>query len=260
MAEKFLRYLILVVFAFIAELIDGGLGMGYGVSLTSFLLSIGFATAVASASVHISEIFTTFVSGISHFKLGNFDKKIFKYLIIGGLPGGILGAYFAVKLQDFTFIKPIISGILLFFGAVIIVKFLRKRQSEDKYLLPRIRKLMPLGFFAAFIDAIGGGGWGPITTPALVATNAHPRKTIGSVNFAEFFITLAISITFLLTLSDINFGVMLPLIIGGIASAPIAALLTKKLNHRVLGIIVGILIMLLSIRTILISMGIGFFF
>ena len=260
MTEKFFRYIILVLFAFIAELIDGGLGMGYGVSLTSFLLSVGFATAVASASVHMSEMFTTLVSGVSHFKLGNFDKKIFKYLIIGGLPGGILGAYFAVKLQGFTFIKPIISGILLILGLMIIIKFLRKKQAEDKYLLPRIRKLLPLGFVAAFVDAIGGGGWGPITTPTLIATNSHPKKTIGSVNFAEFFITVAISITFLLTLTNINFGVILPLIVGGIISAPIAAFLTKKLNYRVLGIIVGTLIILLSIRTILRSLGIWFFF
>ena len=258
--EKTLRYIILIVFAFVAEIIDGGLGMGYGVSLTSFLLSIGFATAVASASVHMSEIFTTIVSGVSHFRFGNFDKKIFKFLIFGGLPGGILGAYFAVKLQNFSFIKPVISGVLLFFGLVIIIKFIRKKQREEEYLIPRIRKLMPLGFVAAFVDAIGGGGWGPVTTPALIVTNSHPKKTIGSVNFAEFFITLAISLTFLLTLAEIDWGVVVPLIFGGLISAPMAALLTRKLNHRVLGIIVGTLIMLLSLRTILIATGIVFIF
>jgi len=258
--EKTIRYIILILFAFIAELIDGGLGMGYGVSLTSFLLSMGFATAIASASVHMSEIFTTFVSGVSHFKLGNFDKKIFKYLVITGVIGGVLGAYFAVKLQEFTFIKPIVSGILLVLGVIIIIKFLKRKQEIKEYILPRIRRLLPLGFVAAFIDAIGGGGWGPVTTPALIATNSHPRKTIGSVNFAEFFVTLAISITFLLTLKNIDFSVILPLIIGGIISAPIAAFLTKKLNHRILGIIVGVLIILLSARTILISLGVGFLF
>ncbi len=259
MEEKFVRYIILVIFAFIAELIDGGLGMGYGVSLTTLLLSIGFGTAIASALVHFSEVFTTLISGISHFKLGNFDKKIFTYLIAGGILGGVLGAYLAVKLQNLTFIKPIISGILLIFGMIIIIKFLKKVQ-EIEYLQPRIRKLLPLGFFAAFIDAIGGGGWGPITTPALIATNTHPRKAIGSVNFAEFFITLAISITFLLTLKNIEWKFVIPIIIGGVISAPIAAVLTKKLNHRVLGILVGLLIILLSIRTILISLGIGFLF
>lgn len=259
MEEKFLRYLILIVFAFIAELIDGGLGMGYGVSLTTLLLSIGFTTALASASVHISEVFTTFISGISHFKAGNFDKKTFKYLTITGVFGGILGAYTAVKLQDLSFIKPIVSFILLIFGLIIIIKFLKKRQ-EIAYLQPRIRKLAPLGFFASFIDAIGGGGWGPITTPALIATNTPPKKAIGSVNFAEFFVTLAISITFLLTLKDIDFKIVVPIIIGGIISAPFAAFITKKLNHKVLGIMVGLLIILLSLRTILISLGVGFLF
>jgi hypothetical protein len=258
--EKTIRYLILVLFAFVAELIDGGLGMGYGVSLTSFLLSMGFATAIASASVHMSEIFTTLVSGVSHFKFGNFDKKIFKYLVITGVIGGVLGAYFAVKLQEFTFIKPIVSGILLILGVTIIIKFLKKRQGMARYILPRIRRLLPLGFVAAFVDAIGGGGWGPIATPTLIATNSHPKKTIGSVNSAEFFVTLAISITFLLTLKNIDFTVVLPLIIGGVISAPIAAFLTKKLNHRILGVVVGMLIILLSIRTILIALGIGFLF
>ena len=259
MEEKFLRYLILMVFAFLAELIDGGLGMGYGVSLTTLLLSVGFTTALASASVHISEVFTTLISGISHFKAGNFDKKIFKYLVITGIFGGSLGAYVAVKLQELTIIKPIVSGILLIFGLIIIIKYLKKRQ-ETEYLQPRIRKLLPLGFFAAFIDAIGGGGWGPITTPALIASNTHPKKTIGSVNFAEFFITLAISLTFLLTLKNINFKIIIPIIIGGIISAPFAAFITKKLNHRVLGFLVGLLIIMLSLRTILISLGIGFLF
>ena len=259
MVEKTLRYAILVIFAFLAELIDGGLGMGYGVSLTSLLLSIGLGTALASASVHISEVFTTLISGVSHFKLGNFDKKIFIYLTITGVFGGVLGAYVAVKLQDVKFIKPLIAGILLIFGLIIIIKFLKKKQ-ETEYLQPRIRKLAPLGFIASFVDAIGGGGWGPITTPALIATNTHPKKAIGSVNFAEFFVTLAISITFLLTLDNIDFKIIVPILIGGLISAPIAALVTKRLNHKILGILVGSFIILLSIRTILISTGVGFLF
>lgn len=259
MEEKFLRYIILAIFAFIAELIDGGLGMGYGVSLTTFLLSIGFTTAIASASVHISEIFTTLISGVSHFKLGNFDKKIFTYLTITGVIGGVLGAYSAVKLQNLNFIKPLISTILLIFGLIIILKYIKKKH-EIEYLQPRIRKLAPLGFFAGFIDALGGGGWGPITTPALIATNTHPRKAIGSVNFAEFFVVIAVSITFLLTLQDINYKIIIPTIIGGAISAPIAAKLTKKLNHKTLGLLVGIIIIILSLRNILKSLGIGFLF
>ncbi len=259
MAEKLLRYLIILIFAFIAELIDGGLGMGYGVSLTTFLLSIGLGTAVASAAVHISEIFTTLTSGISHFKLGNFDKKIFSYLGIPGVIGGVAGAIAAVKFQNFSLIKPFVSGVLLVMGGLIIVKYLRRKQAAE-YEIPSKRKLIPLGFAAAFIDAIGGGGWGPITTPTLIATNHNPKKTIGSVNFAEFFITLAISITFFIMLPEIEWAFVIPMIIGGVIAAPIAAAITKKLPHKAVGIVVGCLIILLSIRTILKATGIGFFF
>jgi len=257
--EKTVRYLIILIFAFIAEMIDGGLGMGYGVSLTSFLLTIGFGTAVASAAVHMSEIFTTLAAGISHFKLGNINKKIFIYLSAFGSLGGAIGAYSAVKLQNISVVKPIVSGILLMLGLLIIIKYL-KRKSDIKYLDPRRRKIAILGFFAAFVDAIGGGGWGPIATPTLIAINTHPKKAIGSVNFAEFFVTLAISITFFIMLPRIEWGIVIPMIIGGIIAAPIAALIVRKLPHKAVGIGVGCMIILLSIRTILKSTGIGFFF
>ena len=259
MAEKLVRYFIILIFAFIAELIDGGLGMGYGVSLTTFLLSIGLGTAVASAAVHISEIFTTLASGISHFKLGNFDKKIFSYLSISGVIGGVAGSIAAVKFQNFSLIRPFVSGILLVMGALIIVKYLGRKQAAE-YKTPSRKKLIPLGFVAAFIDAIGGGGWGPISTPTLIVTNTHPKKSIGSVNFAEFFVTLAISITFFVMLTKIEWAVIIPMIIGGVIAAPIAAILTKRLPHKIVGISVGFLIILLSTRTILKSIGIGFFF
>jgi len=255
MEEKFFKYVLIVIFAFIAELIDGGIGMGYGVSLTTFLLSIGIGTAVASATVHISEIFTTFFSGMSHFKFGNFDKKIFTYLLIPGIVGGILGSYLSVKLQDISFIKPFISGILLVLGVLIIIKYIKNKEYTI-YSTPRIRKIVPIGFIAAFVDAIGGGGWGPIATPSLIASNSNPKKTIGSVNFAEFFVTLAISITFLIMLPEINWSIVLFMIIGGIIAAPIAAMITKRLPLRTVGISVGCLIIILSLRTILNSIGV----
>src|SRR3989338_11263570 len=258
--EKILRYILIVLFGFIAQMVDGSLGMGYGVTSTSLLLSVGFSTALASSIVHFSEIFTTFASGISHFKLGNVDKKIFKYLAVSGVIGGALGAYLSVKLQNAAIIRPFVSGILLMMGVLIILKNIRLDISETNYKVPRIRRLAPLGFFAAFVDAIGGGGWGPIATPSLIITNTHPKKAIGSVNFAEFFVTLSISITFLLTLKDINYNIIMPLIIGGVISAPVAAILTKKINHRLLGLLVGLLIIILSLRTILNFMEIGFFF
>lgn len=252
MNEGFLKYGIIFLFAFVAELIDGGIGMGYGVSLTSFLISIGIGTAISSASVHISEIFTTLSSGLSHFKMGNFEKKTFLYLAIPGMVGGSLGAYVVSRVQDFGFIRPFVSGILLLLGILIVIKFLSKKDFvEQEYKVPRIRRLVPLGFTAAFIDAIGGGGWGPIATPTLIASNTHPRKTIGSVNLAEFFVTLSISITFLLTLPNLDWSLIFPMIIGGIIAAPVSALLTKKLPIKMVGIAVGFLIILLSFRMIL---------
>lgn len=260
--EKTLRIFITVaLFGLFAQLVDGSLGMGYGVTSTSLLLSIGFGTAAASAIVHFSEIFTTFVSGISHFKFGNIDGKILKYLAGAGVPGGILGAYLSARVQNLSAIKPFVAAILLVLGALIVIKtFKIKKSGEQEYKTPRIRRLAPLGFIAAFVDAIGGGGWGPITAPSLILTDAHPQKTIGSVNAAEFFVTLAISITFLLALPSIDLLLAVPLIVGGVVGAPIAAYTTKKVNHKWLGAIVGVFIMVLSIRTILISLGLRFIF
>ena len=140
--EKITRYLLIVLFGFIAQMIDGALGMSYGVSSTAFLLSMGFGTALASAAVHMSEIFTTFISGVSHFKIGNVNKKIVIFLVILGVPGGIVGAYASVKLQNLDMIKPFVSGILLIMGVMIIIKYVRKH-SEIEYTIPRIRRLAP---------------------------------------------------------------------------------------------------------------------
>jgi uncharacterized protein len=254
MEERLVRFGIIFIFSVIATLIDGGIGMGYGVSLTSLLLSIGIGTAVASASVHISEVVTALVSGVSHFLLGNFDQKIFTFLAIPGIFGGALGAYSAVHFSDATFVRPLIALVLLLLGVLIITKFVRKRDFlEGEYERPRVRHLMPLGFVASFVDAIGGGGWGPITTPTLIARNANPKQVIGSVNLAEFFIAFSISITFLLTLPKIELDIVLPMIVAGIIAAPLGALITKRLPIRTIGIVVGVVIILLSLRTIILA-------
>ncbi len=254
MESSLARFIVIFVFACIATLIDGGIGMGYGVSLTTLLLSIGVGTAVASASVHLAEVTTSLISGVSHYMVGNFDQKIFAFLAIPGVFGGALGAYGAVKLQEVAFMRPIVAVVLLSLGVLIIVKFIRKKEIlEAEYDRPRVRHLMPLGFVAAFIDAIGGGGWGPITTPTLVLRNANPQHVIGSVNLAEFFVAFTIATTFLLTLPHIDFGIVLPMIAAGIIAAPIGAQITKRLPIRTLAIIVGTMIILLSLRTILLS-------
>lgn len=253
--EKIIRFCIIFLCASLATLIDGGIGMGYGVSLTTLLLSIGIGTAVASASVHIAEVVTALVNGVSHFLLGNFDQKIFTFLALPGVFGGALGAYTAVHFADTSMIRPAIATILLILGILILLKYTRTRDIIDmEYSRPRVRHLMPLGFVAAFIDAIGGGGWGPITTPTLVLNQANPQHVIGSVNLAEFFIAFSISLTFFFTLPELDLAIVLPMIIAGIVAAPLAALITKKLPVRTVGIVVGIVIILLSLRTLIVSL------
>lgn len=254
MEERLIRYGLILIFAFSATLVDAGIGMGYGVSLTSLLLSIGVGTAVASASVHIAEVFTTLFSGVSHYKMGNFDRKIFVFLAIPGVFGGFLGAITAVHFEQAYFMRPAIALLFLLLGVLIIVKFLQKKDYlEQEYDRPRVRHLLPLGFVAAFLDAVGGGGWGPITTPTLILRNADPKHTIGSVNFAEFFIAFTVSITFLLSMPSIELAIVLPMIVGGILAAPLGAWITRRISYRTAGIVVGCIVIALSLRTLIVS-------
>ena len=229
---------------FIAQMIDGALGMAYGVSSTSLLLSLGVAPAIASASVHTAEIFTTGVSGLSHFRFGNVDKALFIRLILPGVIGGVLGAYVLINIPV-EIIKPLVSSYLLIMGVIILRKFIRN-DNRSAGRTP----LIPLCFAGGFLDAIGGGGWGPIVTSTLVARGTHPRSTIGSVNSAEFFVTLAESVTFFLTLGLANTEVIVGLLVGGVIAAPFGAYLTKRLPLRIMLLLVGVLIILLSARTL----------
>lgn len=244
-----LAFLLYVLVGFIAQMIDGALGMAYGVSSNTFLLSLGIPPAAASASVHMAEVVTTGISGFSHWKLGNVDWKLVRRLLIPGVVGGLLGAYILTSI-DGNIIKPYIAVYLLIMGGVIIYKAftVKLRRKPDEYHGPRISLL---GLFGGFCDAIGGGGWGPVVTSTLVARGKNPRMTIGSVNFSEFFVTLGQSILFVLTLNLSEYWqVILGLLIGGAIAAPIAAKLAQKLPMKALMIFVGILIIALSIRTI----------
>jgi hypothetical protein len=239
---------IFILVGFIAQTIDGALGMAYGVSSNTFLLSIGIPPAAASASVHMAEVVTTGVSGFSHWKLGNIDRTLIKRLLIPGVIGGVLGAYILTTIPG-DVIKPYISAYLLLMGLVIIYRTLSSN--------PKIREvtthLVPLGFIGGFLDAVGGGGWGPVVTSTLVMRGKHPRYAIGSVNTSEFFVTLAESITFILTIGILHWQIVLGLLIGGVIAAPLAAVLCKHLPVRVLTGAVGLLITILSIRTIYLS-------
>jgi len=242
-----------ILVGFIAQMIDGALGMAYGVSSNTFLLSIGVPPAAASASVHLAEVVTTGVSGLSHWKLGNIDRKLVKRLLVPGVLGGIAGAYLLTSI-DGDVIKPYISGYLLIMGVIILVKAVRYEAKKHNGV--HSARVSVLGVIGGFFDAIGGGGWGPIVTTTLVARGKDARMTIGSVNFSEFFVTLAESVTFVLTISFLSYWqVILGLLIGGVIAAPLAAVLARKLPTKALMFIVGSLIVGLSIRTIIMAIN-----
>jgi uncharacterized membrane protein YfcA len=241
--------LLYILVGFAAQMIDGALGMAYGVSSNTFLMSLGIPPAAASASVHMAEVVTTGVSGISHWRLGNVDWGLVKRLLIPGAIAGGVGAYLLSSF-DGNILKPYISGYLLIMGIVILVKaFNHKERTPTGVHTARVSALAVVG---GFFDAIGGGGWGPIVTTTLVARGKDPRLTIGSVNFSEFFVTLTESVVFIISLSFGEYWqIILGLLIGGAIAAPFAARMTKKLPVKALMILVGTIIIVLSIRTIL---------
>jgi uncharacterized membrane protein YfcA len=236
--------LVFVIVGLAAQLIDGALGMAYGVSSTTFLLSIGISPAVASASVHAAEIVTSSISGLSHWKLGNVNAQLVKQLLIPGVIGGVLGAYILTAVPV-SIIKPVVSAYLLAMGVVIL-----RRSFQPVREVPSRTRLAPLGLLGGFFDAVGGGGWGPIVTTTLVANGNNPRFVVGSVNLAEFFVTVCESITFILTVGLTHWNIILGLIIGGGIAAPLAAYICKKLPTKTLMRAVGVLIIFLSIRTL----------
>ena len=234
---------IYILIGFLAQMIDGALGMAYGVISNAFLLSFGIYPLTASASVHVSEIFTSGFSGLSHFKFGNFNAKLFKSLLIPGIIGAIFGAYILSSFQNYNyFIKPIISIYTLLFGFIILVKAMKKVNIRQK-----IKRLFPLAFMGGFLDSIGGGGWGPIISSTLIASGKNPRHTIGSVNLAEFFVTLASSLTFITLIGVTNLQIIFGLIFGGIIASPISAYLVNKIPIKILMILLGILIIIISL-------------
>lgn len=238
-----------VLGGFIAQMIDGALGMAYGVTATTFLLSVGITPAAASASVHASEVFTSGVSGYMHLKFGNVNSKLFKTLVIPGVIGAILGAYILSSLEDYAgYIKPIVSIYTLFLGAIIIRKALIKRQEKRQ-----LKRVGWLALFGGYLDSIGGGGWGPIVSSTLIASGRHPKYTIGSVNLTEFFVSLASSITFFTVIGLGYLDVIIGLILGGVIAAPIAARLANKLPVKSMMVLVGIVIIIVSLRQIILG-------
>ncbi len=239
-----------VAVGFFAQMIDGALGMAYGITATTFLLSAGASPAAASASVHIAEVFTTGLSGISHVKLGNVNKSLFLRLLLPGIIGAVLGAILITQF-DGKVLKPFISAYLLLMGLYILSKAYRhvKQRKQPKHVAK-------LALFGGFVDAAGGGGWGPVVTSSLLGSGSDPRTTIGSVNFAEFFLTISSATSFILLAGEPSTWMMVAgLVFGGMFAAPFAALLCKKLSARTLLTIVGCLITLISAYNIYMALA-----
>lgn len=246
--------IILAIVGLIAQLIDGSLGMAYGVTSSTLLLAAGTNPASASATVHLAEIGTTLASGASHWKFGNIDWKVVGRIGIPGAIGAFLGATVLSWLST-EVAAPIMSLVLLALGVYILVRFTVQSVTTQHLGKPlRRRFLSPLGFVAGFVDATGGGGWGPVGTPAILASGRlEPRKVIGSIDASEFLVAIAASIGFFLGLGGgaIVPGMAFALLIGGLIAAPIAAWLVRHLPPRLLGSAVGGLIVLTNARTLL---------
>ncbi len=243
MSEDILFY---VIVGFVAQMVDGAIGMAYGVTSTSVMLSFGVPPATASACVHAAETFTTGASGLAHWRFGNLDRRLIWRLAIPGSIGGAIGAYVLTNIPG-DVVKPFISGYLLLIGVFIIYKAVHRKHS---FIDEPPKNIAPLGFVGGFVDAIGGGGWGPIVTSTLLGQGTQPRFTIGSVNMAEFFVTLTISATFIATIGLELWPTILGLVIGGVIAAPFAAYAAKYLPPKILMTLVGTVVILLSARTI----------
>ena len=255
-----MRTLILVALVgAVAQLVDGALGMAYGVTSTTLLLTVGLTPAVASASVHLAEVGTTLVSGAAHARFGNVDWRVVGLL---GVPGAVAGFLGAVVLSSLSAeaAEPLVAGFLFLMGGYVLARYAAARPAgrprAGQGLHPVL--LAPLGGVAGFLDALGGGGWGPISTTALVASERiEPRRAIGSVDTSEFLVAIASSAGFLVGLGhqQVAWGYVAALLAGGLVAAPIAAYLVSRLPQRLLGAAVGGVLLVTNARTLLGAAG-----
>ena len=245
--------IVLGVFGFLAQLIDGALGMAYGATSASLVLAAGYTPAVASASVHMAELGTCAVSGFSHWRFGNVDWRTVRRIGIPGAIGAFVGAVVLSNISS-EIAEPWMAGILFALGIYILIRFTRgRRRPPEGRPYVRGRFLAPLGLTAGFVDATGGGGWGPVSTPTLLATGKmEPRKVVGSVDTSEFLVAAAASVGFILALGSqgISWSIVAALLAGGLVAAPLAAWLVQLLTAELLGAGVGGLIVMTNARTL----------
>jgi len=240
-------FLQFIVIGFVAQLIDGTLGMAYGVSCSTLLMNFGVSPKVATASVHTAEVFTTGVSGLAHLRFKNIDKQLFFRIVITGVIGAVIGAYLISEIFDGKLIKPFIAAYLLFLGVVILIKGIRNKKKKET----RVKRAEGLALVGGFCDAVGGGGWGPLVTSNIIQQGKNPRETIGTVNTAEFFIAFFSTGVFLFFVGIDNWQVVLGLIAGGVVAAPAGAYFASRVNRRAMMILIGVAITITSTVTII---------
>ncbi len=228
---------------FAAQLVDGSIGMAFGVASTSMLLAAGVPPASASAAVHLAKVFTGVASGLSHYWLGNIDWPLCRRLLIPGCIGGVLGATLVSNVPA-EFVKPVVAIYLTVMGAILLAKAVRFRPMP-----PPSGHTRALGFVGGLLDSLGGG-WGPVVTSTLIARGHSPRHVIGSVNLAEIFVAFAQSVAFGAFLGLAYLEIVLGLALGGVIAAPIAAMTTRYIPARPLILLVGVAVMVLSVRTL----------
>lgn len=234
---------------FLFAMLDGAIGMSYGVTSTTFSLSMGIPPASASMAVHVSEILSNGIAGWLHYRLKNVNFKLFKSLVVPGIIGAIAGAVLLSSLEDYaSYIRPVISLYTLILGVVILIKALKISLLKAK--AKKITKIWPLGFGGGFIDALGGGGWGSIVLSTLIAGGRNARYALGSVKLSRFFIALFSSLTFIALLDNLHWHAMLGLMIGSILAAPIAVKISHNISVKVLMVAVGVLVVLVSFYNI----------
>jgi uncharacterized protein len=251
-AEAHVTNEVLLFFAigFAAQIVDGAIGMAYGITATTLLMSMGVLPATASATVHAAEVFTTAASGTAHWRMGNVDRRLVFRLAVPGMIGGGAGAYLLANIPGER-IKPIVSTYLLIMGAVILWRALRPYHPNGD----EPKHVSALGLVGGFLDAIGGGGWGAMVTSTLIGNGTKPRFAIGSANAAEFFVTAMITATFVLTIGLSLWPAILGLVLGGVLAAPIAAYATKHIPDRPVMMLVGIVVIGLSARNLWSAFG-----
>lgn len=244
----------MILAGFLAQMVDGVLGMGYGVVSTTVLMSLGVNIAAISGSIHTAEMFSSGASGYTHYKFGNVNKKLFKALLIPGIVGAVLGAFLLSKFgEEYAgYIRPLIATYTMLLGVRILIISFRKKSKKPK----KVKRVGWLAGAGGFLDSFGGGGWGPLVTSTLISKGRSPRFVIGSVSITEFFVTFASALTFFTMIGVSHWQVIVGLIIGGVIAAPLAARLVGKLPTKTMLITVGSMVIIWSLRILLKSAGV----